>query len=89
MATNDHPLTAVHCEETLKSSWSHWIRQSHRWISVAFVVAVLINIIAQLREQPSVWIGFLALIPLVLLRLSGLYLFVLPYTAARRARRIG
>lgn len=89
MAGNDRPLTAVGCEEKLELSWSHWIRQGHRWISVAFVVAVIVDIVAQMQGQAAVWIGLLALIPLVLLLLTGLYLFALPYTAARRAGRIG
>jgi hypothetical protein len=33
------------------------------------------------------WVGFLALFPLIVLLLSGLYLFVLPYTARWRAGR--
>ena len=33
------------------------------------------------------WIGFLALAPLVLLLPTGLYLFVAPYAAKRRAMR--
>ncbi len=89
MATNDRPLTAIGYEEKLEFSWSRWMRQGHRWISIAFVVAVIINIIAQMQGQAAVWIGLLALIPLVLLLLTGLYLFASPYTTARRAGRIG
>ena len=66
-----------------------WIRQAHRWTSVAFTVAVIVNIVAMMRKEPPVWVGLLALFPLVLLLLSGLYLFVLPYAARRRgARRV-
>lgn len=61
------------------------IRQTHRWVSIAFTVAVIINIVALGGEQPPVWVGLLALFPLVLLLLTGLYLFVLPYVARRRA----
>jgi hypothetical protein len=60
-------------------NWNMWVRQIHRWLSIAFTVAVIVNISALGREKPVVWVGLLALIPLVLLLLSGLYLFVLPY----------
>ncbi|PCC68714.1 hypothetical protein SAMN02745121_07410 [Nannocystis exedens] len=65
-------------------NWNKSIRQTHRWLSIAFTVAVLINIAAMGQEQPAVWVGLLALFPLILLLLSGLYLFVLPYTAKGR-----
>ena len=58
---------------------NHWIRQFHRWVSIAFTVAVIINIVALVRQQQAVWIGLLALLPLILLLLTGLYLFALPY----------
>jgi archaellum biogenesis protein FlaJ (TadC family) len=54
-------------------------RQIHRWLSIAFTVAVIINVIALVREQQAAWIGFLALAPLILLMITGLYLFALPY----------
>jgi hypothetical protein len=64
-----------------------WIRQIHRWLSIAFTVAVIVNIIAMLREQSAVWIGILALVPLIFLLLTGLYMFVLPYAAKWRGGR--
>ena len=65
-------------------NWSNWIRQVHRWLSIAFTVAVIINIVAMMYGVQTVWVGLLALLPLVLLMLTGLYLFVLPYVANRR-----
>jgi hypothetical protein len=65
-------------------NWNKWIRQSHRWLSIAFTVAVIVNIAAMGMEEPAVWVGFLALPPLALLLFSGLYLFVLPYATRRR-----
>jgi len=65
-------------------NWSASIRQVHRWVSIAFTIAVIINIAAMSREQPALWIGLLALVPLILLLLTGLYMFVLPYTAKGR-----
>jgi hypothetical protein len=66
-------------------NWSKWIRQAHRWLSIAFTLAALANIVALIQQQQAVWIGLLALFPLVLLLLSGLYLFALPYTARWRS----
>jgi hypothetical protein len=68
-----------------------WVRQIHRWLSIAFTVAVIVNIVALGQEKQVVWVGLLALLPLVLLMLTGLYLFVLPYAAKWRGarRRIG
>jgi hypothetical protein len=66
-------------------NWNAWIRQIHRWLSIAFTLAVIVNIAVLGREQPPVWVGLLALLPLVLLLLTGLYLFVLPHAARWRA----
>jgi heme A synthase len=68
-------------------NWNNWIRQIHRWLSIAFTVAVIVNIVAMGKEQPAVWVGLLALLPLALLLFSGLYLFVLPYAARWRSGR--
>lgn len=61
--------------------WTHWIRQFHRWMSVAFTLAVIANFVAVGLAIEAVWIGLMALFPLFALLFSGLYLFVLPYTA--------
>ena len=66
-------------------TWNKWLRQLHRWLSIAFTLAVIINIVAMGREAPPVWVGLLALLPLILLLLTGLYLFVLPYTTKWRS----
>jgi hypothetical protein len=71
-------------------NWNKWIRQTHRWLSVAFTVAVIVNIIAVARGDYANWVGLLAVAPLALLLPTGLYLFVLPYaTQWRSGRRIG
>ena len=62
-----------------------WIRQIHRWLSMAFTVGTIVNIIAVLQKAYATWIGLLAAIPLVLLMLTGLYLFVLPYATKWRS----
>ena len=66
-----------------------WIRQIHRWLSTAFTVAVIVNVIAMGQEAPALWVGLLALFPLAVLLLTGLYLFALPYAARRRGERLG
>ena len=62
---------------------SKWIRQVHRWLSIAFTLAVIANVVAMAVEKQAVWVGLLALFPLILLMLTGLYMFALPYTARR------
>ena len=54
---------------------------------MAFTVAVIVNVVALVQEKQAVWVGLLALLPLALLLLTGLYLFVLPYAAKWRSGR--
>jgi len=61
------------------------MRQVHRWLSIAFTAGVLGYIAVMTQGQPPYWVGLFALIPLILLLVTGLYLFVLPY--ALKARR--
>jgi ABC-type polysaccharide/polyol phosphate export permease len=64
------------------------VRQIHRWLSVAFTVtAVLVAVVVSTQEDPSAWVYLSPLLPLTVLVVTGLYLFVLPYAARRRARR--
>ena len=62
-----------------------WVRQVHRWLSIAFTVTVIANFVARAPGEPPLWVIYSPLVPLFLLLFSGLYMFVLPYTAARRA----
>ena len=68
-------------------SWNKWLRQIHRWVSMAFTVAVIVNIVALAvgQKQPAAWVTYSPLLPLALLLLTGLYLFVLPYAAKWRS----
>lgn len=70
-------------------SWSKWLRQIHRWLSVVFTAAVVINIVAIAMKKYSAGVGLLAVAPLALMFLSGLYLFLLPYAARWGRRRAG
>ncbi|GAA5072865.1 hypothetical protein [Lysobacter panacisoli] len=65
-------------------NWNKWIRQFHRWLSIAFTVAVIINLIALAQQKLATWVGLLALFPLILLMITGLYLFALPYATRWR-----
>lgn len=68
-------------------NWNKWIRQFHRWLSIAFTVAVIANLVVMGKGQIAVWVGLLTLLPLALLLLTGLYLFVLPYATKWRSGR--
>ncbi len=66
-------------------NWSTWIRQAHRWLSIAFTVVVAaIFVTLGIGKEPAEWVYFLPLFPLALMTASGLYLFALPYAAKRR-----
>ena len=67
-------------------NWNNWIRQVHRWLSIAFTVSVIVTFIALAQAKPIVWVSYVPLAPLALLLLTGLYLFALPYIA--RWRRV-
>ena len=62
-------------------NWNKWVRQIHRWLSIAFTVGVIVNIVAVEQKKYTFWVGLLALLPLALQTFTGLYLFVLPYAA--------
>ncbi len=66
---------------------SSWIRQTHRWLAIAFTAGFAVNFMAWRHGQPPMWIVSLFLIPLLLLLVTGLYLFVLPYATRRASRR--
>lgn len=62
---------------------NRFIRQSHRWIAIAFTLTVIANFVAMAVGPPPAWITYSPLLPLFLLMISGLYLFFLPYFAKR------
>jgi len=65
---------------------SRWIRQFHRWISIAFVLTVIANFVAMSQGTPPACITYSPLLPLALLLLTGLYLFMLPYVSKRKTK---
>lgn len=69
---------------------SAWIRQTHRWLSIAFTLTVIANFVALGLgggRQPAPWITYSPLLPLAFLLLTGLFLFALPYVTRWRIRR--
>jgi hypothetical protein len=72
-------------------NWNHWIRQTHRWLAIAFTLTVIANFVAlavRRGQQPPAVVTYSPLLPLFLLLFTGLYLFVLPYaTRWRQGRR--
>jgi hypothetical protein len=68
-------------------NWNKWVRQIHRWLSIAFTLTVIANFIAMALGTPPVWVVYSPLLPLFLLLFTGLYMFVLPYADNWRGRR--
>lgn len=64
-----------------------WIRQFHRWTAITFTLGVITYVVAMSLRQPPFWLGLFALLPLILLLVTGLYLFALPYVARGRTGR--
>ena len=60
-------------------NWNKWIRLTHRWLSIAFTVAVIVNGVAVVQGKYSSRLGLVAVFTLALQFFTGLYLFVLPY----------
>ena len=68
-------------------NWNKWVRQTHRWLSIAFTVAVIVNIAAIAQKKYTNSVGLLAVSPLALEVFTGLYLCVLPYATKWGAGR--
>ena len=67
-------------------NWNKLIHQVHRWLSISFTLAVVANVVAMTIGKQEVWVGLLALAPLILLSISGLYMFALPYMGKLRTQ---
>lgn len=65
---------------------SQLMRQTHRWVSIAFTATVVANFVAMAVTggQPPDLITYAPLLPLLVLLLTGLYLFVQPYLVRSR-----
>lgn len=67
-------------------NWTPWIRQGHRWLAIVFTLTVIAAFIAMAQKTPLVWVSYLPLPPLLLMLVTGLYLFALPYAAGWRGK---
>ena len=67
---------------------SKWVRQIHRWLSIAFTLTVIANFVALSQGTPPNWVTYSPLFPLALLLLTGLYMFVLPYARKWSGRSV-
>ncbi len=66
-------------------NWNHWIRQIHRWLAIVFTLTVIVNFSFYARGgTPPAVVTYSPLPPLLLMTLTGLYMFALPYLAKRR-----
>ena len=74
-------VTAKTTSKEVPVKWNKWVRQIHRWLSIAYTLAVIVNIVAILKGRYSATVGLLAVAPLAFQFITGLYLFVLPYAA--------
>jgi hypothetical protein len=84
------PAVSGPSSEEVTLNWNKWVRLTHRWLSIAFTVAIIVNGIAVAQGKYSSRLGLVAVFPLALLFFSGMYLFVLPYaTRWRSGRRAG
>ncbi|MEQ9436540.1 hypothetical protein [Hyphomonas sp.] len=66
-------------------NWNNRIRQSHRWLSIIFTLAVIANFVSMALTKPAAWLVYAPLPPLFLMLVTGLYMFVLPHT--RRSKQ--
>jgi heme A synthase len=68
-------------------NWNKWIRQTHRWLSIAFTVAIVVNGVTVVQGRYSSRLGVMAVFVLAMEFFTGMYLFVLPYAAKWRSGR--
>lgn len=62
---------------------SNRVRQIHRWLSVVFTLAFVVNIAVNLSGDQALAtaVGQATVPVILLLMITGLYMFVLPYLA--------
>jgi heme A synthase len=68
-------------------NWNKWMRQIHRWLSVAFTLVVIVNGVAVARGRYTNTLGLSAVATLASMFVTGVYLFMLPYAAKWRSAR--
>lgn len=70
-------------------NWNKRLRQTHRWLSIAFTVSIVVTVVALAQAEPVVWVSYVPLLPLALLLITGLYMFAQPYATRWRAAASG
>jgi O-antigen/teichoic acid export membrane protein len=63
-------------------------RGAHRLLAYVFTATVLANVISAVLGGPD-WVGYLALLPLVIMMVTGWYLLWLPHGRRRTRARPG
>lgn len=67
-------------------NWNKWNRQIHRWASMAFMVTVVAYIgVMSAGKTPPDWMTYSPLMPLLVLIVTGVYMFALPYLTKWRS----
>lgn len=64
---------------------ARFIRASHRWVAMTFLLTVVVNVVAFAINQPTPWLYYLPLPFLFWLMLTGLYMFVQPHLLRARS----
>jgi fatty-acid desaturase len=59
------------------------VRIAHRRLALLFTLVVLANVVSAIAGGPD-WVGYVALVPLVLMMLSGWYMLAAPHLTGRR-----
>ena len=64
----------------------NWVRRTHRWLTPVFTLAVVANsALLCMGQRPPDGTIYAPLLPLLLMMLTGLYMFVLPHRSRRTA----
>ena len=67
-----------------------WIRRIHRWLVLPFTLAVIVLIVESIPEgetyEAPVWLGLIAIFSILLLALTGVYMFVQHYWSTWRRK---
>lgn len=61
------------------------LRRMHRWVSVAFTLAFLANLVAMAFGPPPAVITYSPLVPLFILLPTGVALFLAPYLSRKQS----
>jgi ABC-type nickel/cobalt efflux system permease component RcnA len=67
-----------------------WIRRIHRWLALPFLLAVIVVIVGGILQgetyEAPAWLGLIAIGSILLLALTGVYMFVQHYWSTWRRK---